>query len=116
MEDMMHRLLLSSYTTSLSADSSNLVFFLEAINDIVDWQNLGLKFGLKKRPTLQRIALECANDIGRCKIEMLQAWFDWVDNVEEFGRPSWKRLIDAVRKVDKPVAEDIEKKAPWNKN
>ena len=45
---------------------------------------------------------------------MLQAWFNWVDDVEKKGKPSWLRLVDAVRLVDKPVADAIVKSAPWN--
>ena len=74
--------------------------------------------GLCKQPTLDRIDKQNTSDIEGCKTDMLQAWFNWEDNVEKkaFGRPSWKRLVDAVRKVNKQVADSIVKSAPWNQD
>ena len=76
--------------------------------------------GLNKQPTLDKVAQQnnSGNDIDGCKTDMLQAWFNWEDNVEKkgFGKPSWKRLIDAVRKVNKQIADSIVKSAPWKED
>ena len=48
------------------------------------------------------------------KREMISVWLKLVDDVKKFGRPSWKRLVDAVQVVDEPVAENIVKQPPWN--
>ena len=99
------------------ADSSSLADCLHAIRDLNDWEQLGLNLGLKKKPTLDKIALQCRDKIDQCKREMLQAWFNWQDNVdmEKYGRPSWKRLVDAIPIDDKEIAEDIVKSEPWKK-
>ena len=79
-----------------------------------DWMDLGLSLGLHQ-PTLDIIATENTNDVKGCMRAMLQAWLKWEDNVDtpEFGRPSWKRLIDAIRLDNKQLADQIQKSAPW---
>ena len=64
--------------------------------------------------TLERIALDNSDKIDKCKREMISVWLKLVDDVKKFGRPSWKRLVDAVQVVDEPVAENIVKQPPWN--
>ena len=99
------------------AESGNLADCLNAISDLNNWEKLGLNLGLKKKPTLDKIDLQYHSRIEKCKTEMLQAWFNWTDNVdtEKYGRPSWKRLVDAVRIDDKEIADKIVKSEPWKK-
>ena len=79
-----------------------------------DWVDLGLSLGLHQ-PILDRIAKENTNDVKGCMRAMLLAWLKWEDNVDtpQFGRPSWKRLIDAIRLDNKQLADKIQKSAPW---
>lgn len=83
-----------------------------ALKPLVKWSELGLKLGLN-RPTLEKIALKERDDVERCKIEMSAAWLRWEDDVQKKGRPSWKRLLDALGEVDAALAAGIESDAPW---
>ena len=103
------------HSVSLSyTEIDSLVSVLDALTDLNDWRNLGLRLGIKE-PTLDRIDNE-VKGISNQKREMLSLWFKWADNVTKpkFGKPSWDRLITAVGQVDLQLAEEIKEDAPWN--
>ena len=46
---------------------------------------------------------------------MFVLWLKWQDNVtdEEYGKPSWRRLIKVIAKLDEKFATKIENSTPW---
>ena len=89
-------------------DNEDLVNILGKLKDFNEWELLGLELGIKQA-TLNRIKNDERGNINTCKRLMLVEWLRWADNVDtiEFGRPSWKRLVDALGKVDKKLADKI---------
>ena len=71
---------------------------LDAVDDLNDWMNLGLRLGLRY-PTLQRIAEEQRGNISQCKLEMMVAWLQRQDNVSQKGVPSWRVLRAALKRM-----------------
>ena len=71
---------------------------LEAVQDLNDWMNLGLKLGLCY-PTLERIAEEQRGNISQCKLKMMVAWLQQQDNVSQRGVPSWSALRAALIRI-----------------
>ena len=79
---------------------------------LLEWEELGLELGLLDA-TLGAISRD-KKETNACKREMLAAWLQWRDNVEQKGRPSWKRLLDALKRVNyAALAAEIECSAPW---
>ena len=85
---------------------------MQALSTLVKWEKLGLELGLLN-PTLCAISRD-HKETEACKREMLAAWLQWQDNVEQKGRPSWRRLLDALKHVNHAaLAAEIEHSAPW---
>ena len=61
---------------------------LEAIQDIVNWQYLGLKLGLEK-PQLDIMDRNCQGKVKDCQMEMISQWLDT-------GNSSWRALVRAL--------------------
>ena len=81
----------------------------------MDWNELGLELGLL-RSTLQVIEDEQQGKVERYTREMLSEWLKQRDRVRDRGTPSWRRLVDALRKVrEHTVADEVVGTAPWNK-
>ena len=78
---------------------------LEAVDDLNDWMNLGLKFGLRY-PTLERIAEEQRGNISQCKLKMMVSWLQQQDNVSQKGVPSWSVLRVALQKIGEHETAD----------
>ena len=78
---------------------------LEAVDDLNDWMNLGLKIGLCY-PTLQRIAEEQRENISKCKLKMMVAWLQGQDNVSQNGVPSWSVLRAALKRMGEHETAD----------
>ena len=79
------------------------------------WYELGLELGLLC-PTLQVIEDEQRGDVRKCTRKMLSGWLNQRDRVTDRGTPSWRRLVDALRKVrEHTVADEMVRAAPWNK-
>ena len=88
------------------------VTILQALTTLVEWEELGLELGLLDT-TLHEISRD-QKETKACKREMLAAWLQWRDNVEQKGHPSWRRLLDALKCVNHAaLAAKIERSAPW---
>ena len=68
------------------------------LNNVVDWQSLGLELGLLY-PTLEQVEEEQRGAIVKCKTKMLAAWLQQQDNVSRKGVPSWSVLRTALRSI-----------------
>ena len=97
---------------TIFTESADLVKILEAVGKFLDWHDLGLKFGLEEN-TLQTISINNGRDVASCRRDMFSAWLKWEDNVEQHGKPSWRRLIQVMAKSNKELASTIEKSTPW---
>ena len=90
----------------------SLVKLLEFLANFNDWRGLGLKFGLLDT-TLDHIEATSGKD--GSKREMLAAWLNWRDNVNtaDYGKPSWARLQNALKKLNPSLASSMEVDTPW---
>ena len=68
------------------------------LKDVVDWTDLGLALGIRF-PTLQKIDDEKRGKVNSCMREMLAAWLQKKDNVNQVGPPSWSVLQTALKKI-----------------
>ena len=73
-----------------------------SINKVASWKNLGLALGLHYH-TLQRIEREQLGRIGDCVTEMLAAWLQQADDVNQYGIPSWSVLRTAFERIGENV-------------
>lgn len=70
---------------------------------------LGLQLGLQ-HPTLDKIRAQ--HSIGNCLIECLNAWIEQVDDVKEYGSPSYYTLIVALPRIQQnSVADGIDQES-----
>ena len=100
--------LISAYTYSvhkINVDLSDLDVVQEAVKEVVDWKELGLKLGLLWH-TLSVIEEEQRGNIKRCKREMLAAWLQGEDRARE---QTWSTLADALSKIDRALSNKIRK-------
>ena len=77
------------------ADLAQVKRFLKNVND---WQSLGLELGLLY-PTLKRIKKEQQGDINDCMMEMLAAWLQQQDDVNQVSAPSLRVLQRALNNI-----------------
>ena len=84
---------------------SDLCNVLEAVNDLNDWMNLGLKLGLRY-PTLQRIAEEQRGNISQIMLKMMVAWLELKDNVSQKGFPTWSVVSAALQRMGEHETAD----------
>ena len=99
-----------------SSDSSSLPDLLSSLRQLVDWKSLGLELGLF-HSTLQVIEDEQRGRVRRCIMEMVSEWLKQRDNVRKRGTSSWRRLVNALRRVGEDrIAEEVVRTAPWNKH
>ena len=98
----------------LVVDASHLGQVLSKLGKIIEWKTLGLNLGLLRK-TLDTISEEGRDRVDKCTSDMLNAWFKWNDNVDspDYGRPSWKRLLEALDPIDHELAKKIESSKPW---
>ena len=78
--------------------------------DNTDYFNLGLGLGLL-HPTINEIKSKCRNDPESCLRECLVKWLEKADKVEEKGGPTWYVLIEALKSINKAVADAIDKES-----
>ena len=77
------------------------------LKNLVDWQSLGLELGLLY-PTLKMIKIDQHGMVEQCKTEMLAAWLQQQDNVQQHGTPSWSVLRAALRSIgENDIASEI---------
>ena len=94
----------SSYYVVITAEN-NLVDVFNVIDDIVNWEILGLQLGLRL-PTLEKIGREQRGIIDNCKTHMLSAWLQQQDNVSKKGIPSWSVLKAALKRMGEHETAD----------
>ena len=95
-----------SPSTHMNTSCDRLVLLYTGIDDLfnvqmflkcfVHWKKLGLALGLLY-PTLQKIEREQHERADDCVMEMLAAWLQQQDNVNENGAPSWSVLRTALK-------------------
>ena len=86
---------------------NDLVDLLTVIQDLVNWEKLGLQLGLLLS-TLEIIYHERQGKINKCKIYMLSAWLKQQDNVSQKGVPSWSVLKAALKRIgEHDIADKI---------
>ena len=78
---------------------------LDAVNNLNDWMNLGLRLGLRYT-TLQAIAEEQRGNISQCKLKVMVAWLQRQDSVTQKGVPSWSVLRAALQKMGEHEVAD----------
>ena len=83
--------------TSLPAAIDDLFEVKIFLNELVDWQSLGLALGLHYS-TLAKIRNDL-RDTHECKLAMLAAWLQQWDNVPQKGVPSWSVLRAALERM-----------------
>ena len=75
---------------------------LNALKDVVDWKSLGVQLDISA-PRIKEIDTNNRGQVADCKRDLVQYW------LESDVSCSWKKLIDALKKMDKLVlAEEIE--------
>ena len=67
------------------------------LKDVIDWQSLGLELGVLYS-TLKKIEKDYRK-VDACMMEMLAAWLQQQDEVNQVGVPSWSVLQTALRKI-----------------
>ena len=84
------------------------------LGDVVDeveslstqWRRLSAKLRLKE-DTLNVIEYENPGDAGACLRKALEEWLKLNYDRQRHGRPSWRRLAEAVSKLDYALSEKI---------
>lgn len=110
---MYHSLLLLLLKLLLHPGIDSLANLLDFLTNFNDWRDLGLKLGLLET-TLDNIKANHSSS-DDCKRGMLAAWLNWRDNVDtsKYGKPSWARLQNALKKLNLPLANSMEVTTPW---
>lgn len=82
----------------------------EAIKDVVEWEDLGLKLGIYY-PTLEKISVSEHHKVNKCRKKMLQEWLKGRDKVKILGGPTWLQMVGALRKLgDNALADHVQSK------
>ena len=71
-----------------------------------DYNDLGIGLGLLY-PTINAIKSHCREDSKSCLRECLVKWLEKADEVEEKGGPTWYALVEALRSINKAVADAV---------
>ena len=75
-----------------------------------DYFDLGLDLGLLY-DTIDTIKSHYREDPKSCLRECLVKWLEKADKVEEKGGPTWYALIEALRSINKAVADAIDRES-----
>ena len=94
----------SSYYVVIAAEN-DLVDVFNVIDDIVNWEVLGLQLGLRLSK-VEIIEREQRGIIKNCKTHMLSAWLQQQDNVSQKGVPSWSVLKAALKRMGEHETAD----------
>ena len=78
--------------------------------DSSDYFKLGLGLGLIYN-TINAIRSCCKGESDSCLLECLAAWLRKDDEVELKGCPTWYTLIEALRSINKAVADAIDEES-----
>ena len=70
----------------------------ELLSTCVNWMGLGIQLGLDYS-RLRGIEIERHLNVSSCRIDMIAAWLMKEDQVMKKGGPTWKQLIQALKKI-----------------
>ena len=87
------------FFVSVPDSSEHLVVILRELQELVEWQQLGMELGLSYA-TLQGIAVSNHSNLKACKMEMMEAWLQGRDNAHGQGGITKKALVDALERAD----------------
>lgn len=73
------------------------------------WILLTTKLGVKMS-SLELIEQNYPRDAKMCLCKALGEWLKLNYKYQRYGRPSWKRLVEAVKNLDSKLFEDLAKK------
>ena len=114
----MHSLLSKSKKSLLFIGIADLLTVKTLLKDVsYKWQDIGLKLHLLS-PQLKILRADHLGE-GQDQLlsEMLQKWLQWDYNIEKFGKPTWRMLVEALEGVEdcKTTADRIKEEKPWTK-
>ena len=69
------------------------------------WRKLGQNLGLRAG-TLNVFEQNYPRDVDRCLDECLTKWLQRADDVDDYGKPTYNVLTDALDKIDLKAAAD----------
>ena len=67
-----------------------------ALKDVVDWKLLAMQLEIKVTK-IEEIDVNNRGQVAQCRFDLIQFW------LESDVSCSWKKLVDAIRKMDKNV-------------
>ena len=70
------------------------------------WRLLSVELGIEES-TLDLIERDNSGDAKMCLYKVLGEWLKLTYDVEMHGRPSWRRLAEAVKSLDRTLFEKI---------
>ena len=73
------------------------------------WRLLSMKLGVKES-SLDTIERNYPSDVQTCLYKALGEWLRLNYNHQRHGRPSWRRLAEAVSSIDCALSENIAKR------
>lgn len=91
-------MLISGYTISVkifTAEDELCEVFQEVVDIQSTYYQLGMLLGLPPRE-LEAIQKAFDKDITQCLTKVLLVWLSQRYNVEKYGHPTWRRLVEAV--------------------
>ena len=87
--------------------SDDLVDVLDVVETLSSqWKRLSTKLGIKPS-SLDTIQQNHPGDADMCLYEALEEWLKMNYDYRRHGRPSWRRLAEAVKKLDCKLFERI---------
>ena len=109
-------LAIHKYLELLLLSSSFLFQGIDDIGDVFDevedlsskWNLLAIKLRLKNH-TIENIQQKYSDGLSSLS-EALKEWLKLNYNHQKYGRPSWRRLAEAVRSLDYGLFEEIARK------
>uniref|UniRef100_A0A1X7T081 Phosphomevalonate kinase n=1 Tax=Amphimedon queenslandica TaxID=400682 RepID=A0A1X7T081_AMPQE len=71
----------------------------------VKWEDFGLKAGLSQN-TLEKIKTDSRGDTHQCLKKCLSCWLRREDNIDDKGKPSWRRLAEILEELGERALAD----------
>ena len=88
-------------------DTNNIKHVLNAVEKLsAKWRLLSVELGIRES-TLDLIEHDHSGDAKMCLYNVLGEWLKLNYDVEMHGRPSWRRLAEAVKSLDRTLFEKI---------
>ena len=91
-----------------STDEDDLEDVITELNDITDFEGLGLALGIRMS-ALEKIALDYPCKVDKQKTKVIYYWLTRKDIVRQRQResPTWDGLADAVARLNPSLSESI---------